>query len=182
MKQVNLTIKRLSLVLMMLFFLTSCQEMNFNTYFKKVNLSHQEWKGTEPLVFDIDIKEGDYPYFINVYFQHDDDYPYANFWFELSVYKPGEENAFVTQRFEVDFADRLGNWLGSGTKDIIQHRIPIAFKNGITFDNAGVYRFEMKQLMRTDPLPMISAGLLLEKGKQKHTGTQSNEIEETEPA
>lgn len=164
-----------SLVLILV--LGSCNQFEINSYFKKVAIPHQEWKGEEPLVFEIDIKDVIAPYYYFLYLQHDDHYPYANFWCEISVFKEGDEVPIKTQRVEADLADSRGTWLGNGTQDIVQHKIPFAFKDGLEFEHAGVYRFEIKQLMRTDPLPMIGAGLLMEKG-YKHSTSEDSVIED----
>lgn len=152
---------------LVILFLGSCENFEMNSYFKKVAIPHQAWNGNEPLVFEIDIKDVIAPYYYFLYLQHDDHYPYSNFWGEISVYKGNDSIPILTQRIVADLADSRGNWLGAGTQDIVQHKIPFAFKEKLEFDDAGLYRFELKQLMRTDPLPMISAGILMEKGYKK---------------
>lgn len=160
-------------------FFSSCQEMNLNTFFKKTHINKQLWKGEEPLTFDIKLEDISYPYYISMYFLHDDNYPYSNLWFELSVYEENDSIPFKSQRFEVNLADKMGEWYGSGTKDLVEHRIPIGFKKPLEFTFPGKYRFEVKHLMRTDPLPMVSAGILLEKGKRKiNIKEEEEELEE----
>lgn len=147
------------------FLLGSCQSFEMNRFYKKVNIPHHQWKGEEPVTFQVDIQDTTIHYSTLLYLQHDDLYPYANFWSELSIYYEQEEEPLITQRLEVNLYDSKGNVLGTGTKDIIQHTIAFGLDPKFKFDKTGLYTFSLKHMMRTDPLPMIAVGLLVEKAK-----------------
>lgn len=176
----KISLKKMRLLFMLvgfiaILFLGSCENFEMNSYFKKVAIPHQAWKGNEPLVFEINVEDVIAPYYYFLYLQHDDHYPYSNFWGEISVYRGNDSIPILTQRIEADLADNRGNWLGAGTQDIVQHKIPFSFKEPLEFGDAGIYRFELKQLMRIDPLPMISAGVLMEKGYKKNIDAEEVE-------
>lgn len=159
--------------------MSSCQSFELNRFYKKINLSHQEWKGEVPVEFQFEILDSNLNYSTLLYLQHDDLYPYANFWAEITVKFEEEEEVLLTQRLEVNLYDAKGNTLGTGTQDMIQHTIPFKLEAPFRFNREGMYTISIKQMMRTDPLPMIAVGLLVEKlGDYNPIEKEEDEVEE----
>lgn len=128
---------------------------------KNQNFPSQSWKSTDTLHFDFEVADTISNY--NFYFvlRHQEKYPFNNIWLEIDVKDP--DTTIVIKR-EFTLADNY-KWLGTTVDDITDHRMifnaqPIRLKKGL-------YSFNLKQIMRVDPLPhIISAGVRVQKAER----------------
>jgi gliding motility-associated lipoprotein GldH len=100
----------------------------------------------------------------NVYLnlRHTGDYEWQNLYLRVKVLSPSGDSSLSRVSFQLTASD--GQWLGSGLGDIIEYQVP--FKEGIQFKELGIYRFELEQHMRVNPLLGIhDVGLRIEKAK-----------------
>ncbi|MBS4043619.1 MAG: gliding motility lipoprotein GldH [Chitinophagaceae bacterium] len=136
--------------------LTSC--VTLDVYEKNHLFPTQTWNSTDSLNFSFDVIDTSSYY--NFYFvlRHQEKYPFKNIWIELIVNDP---DTTTTIKREFTLADN-NKWLGSTIDDITDHRLifnpqPIRLKKGN-------YNFNVRQIMRVDPLPYImSAGIRVQK-------------------
>ncbi|NDF97550.1 MAG: gliding motility lipoprotein GldH [Chitinophagia bacterium] len=134
-------------------------------YEKSVPLAAQRWENTYRPTFDFIIKDTTARYDVALVLRHRDRYHYNNIWLRISVTDPQGKN----YSFETDLL--LGTnekgWLGAGMDDIYEHRISLQkelLTAGVSFRQAGTYRFSIEQVMREDPLEeVMNVGLRIEK-------------------
>lgn len=99
------------------------------------------------------------PHDIYINLRHSGSYRFSNLFLFMDTYTPGGQQARDT--VELTLADDRGQWLGEGIGDVRDNRI--LFRKGFVFPAAGVYRFELAQAMRVDPLPgILDAGIRIE--------------------
>jgi len=143
--------------------LSGCTSLEL--YERTVPLPAQQWKSEYIPSFDFDIADTTARYDVALVLRHRDRYHYNNIWLQLSLTDPQGKS----YSFETDFL--LGTnetgWLGAGMDDIYEHRISLQKElvaQGISFRQAGTYRFRIKQLMREDPLKeVMNIGIRIEK-------------------
>ncbi|MCX6294907.1 MAG: gliding motility lipoprotein GldH [Bacteroidetes bacterium] len=120
------------------------------------------WAQTNPLKFDVDIKDPSTSanFYVNV--RNADGYPYGNiFLFIKTVFPNGK---LSNDTLECVLSDEKGKWLGKGMGDIYDNQIP--FKRNVRFPMAGSYHFEIAQGMRIESVPLImDVGLRIEKAE-----------------
>jgi gliding motility-associated lipoprotein GldH len=94
--------------------------------------------------------------------RHHNAYHYKNIWLQVNMKAPGD--SLVKQAMNLNLADDLNGWLGTGMDDIYDQRIPITPKP-IKL-HKGVYHFSVQHTMREDPLQnILSTGIRVEKVK-----------------
>jgi len=101
----------------------------------------------------------------NVYLnlRHTGDYEWQNLYLRVKVASPAGDSSVSRVSFALTTPD--GHWLGSGLGDLYEYQVP--FKEGIQFKELGIYRFELEQHMRVNPLHGIhDVGLRVEKIKE----------------
>jgi gliding motility-associated lipoprotein GldH len=121
-----------------------------------------EWAAKDKAEFDLTIEDTQSLNNIYLMIRHTDAYPYNNlFLFVTTKYPDGK---ILTDTMEVVLANKKGEWLGSGSGDIFDFKVPV--KKNIRFPLAGKYQFSFEQAMRVDPLPMVmDFGFEIEKSK-----------------
>lgn len=151
---------KIVVIVLLTFFLASC---NSNVVFSKYqSFSDRQWEAKNKAVFDLEITDTQTLNNIFLTVRHGEEYPYSNlFLFVTSEYPDGK---VLTDTMEVVLANDKGEWMGSGTGDLFDIKIPI--KKNVRFPLAGKYRFSFEQGMRVNPLPMIADfGFEIEKSK-----------------
>jgi gliding motility-associated lipoprotein GldH len=142
---------------------SSCTQQNL--YERSEAIPQHRWSSTFIPSFDCIIRDTTAPYNIALVLRHRDLYRYNNIWLQFTITAPDQ------QKHQFDTELQLGNneqgWLGSGMDDIYEHRISlqnVLVKNGVSFKKAGRYQFQVKQIMREDPLEYVmNVGLRIEK-------------------
>lgn len=136
---------------MVLLFMVLCACNKNVVYTKYHTFKDNEWKAAEKAEFDLEIKDTQSLNNISLMIRHADAYPYNNiFLFVTTAYPDGK---IRKDTMEVILANQKGEWLGSGTGDIFDFKVPI--KKNTRFPLAGKYHFTFEQGMRLDPLPLI---------------------------
>jgi gliding motility-associated lipoprotein GldH len=136
--------------LFLLFLVLSACNKNV-IYSKYHTFKDNEWKVTEKAEFDLEIKDTQSLNNISLMIRHADSYPFNNiFLFVTTSYPDGK---IRKDTMEVILANQKGEWMGSGTGDIFDYKVPI--KKNTRFPLAGKYHFSFEQGMRLDPLPLI---------------------------
>ena len=134
-------------------------------YERSVPLPQQQWKSDYIPVFDFTISDTSAFYNVALVFRHHDRYRYNNIWLRVSITDPQAK----TRSFDTDLllGTNESGWLGTGMDDIYEHRISLQkelLEKGVSFRQAGNYRFSIEQLMREDPLQeVMNIGIRVEK-------------------
>lgn len=123
---------------------------------------NRNWSYTEKILIPVKIDSTAIPY--NLYFnlRHTAKYKYSNIF--ILIHMTGPDGKKISERREFKLALPDGEWLGSGSGDLYSYQLP--FKENYKFPLKGLYRFELEQNMRDNPLDGISdAGIRVEKAK-----------------
>jgi gliding motility-associated lipoprotein GldH len=90
------------------------------------------------------------------------DYKYSNIF--IILHRGGNGKKMEATRYEFKLANPDGEWLGAGSGNLYSYRFALRTKH--KFATKGIYRFELEQNMRDNPLRQINdAGLRIEKAK-----------------
>ena len=142
---------------------SSCTQLNL--YERSERIPAHRWSSTFLPSFDCIIRDTTASYDIALVLRHRDLYRYNNIWLQFTITAPDQ------QQYQFDTELQLGTneqgWLGRGMDDIYEHRISlqnILVKKGVSFKQAGRYQFQVKQIMREDPLEYVmNVGIRIEK-------------------
>lgn len=142
---------------------SSCQQLNL--YERSEIIPQHRWSSSFIPSFDCIIRDTTAPYDIALVLRHRDLYRYNNIWLQFTIKAPDQK------QYQFDTELQLGTneqgWLGRGMDDIYEHRISlqhILVKKGVSFKQAGRYQFQIKQIMREDPLEYVmNVGIRIEK-------------------
>jgi gliding motility-associated lipoprotein GldH len=142
---------------------SSCTQLNL--YERSETIPQHRWNSNYTPSFDCIIRDTTAPYDIALVLRHRDLYRYNNIWLQVTITSPDQK------KYQFDTELQLGSneqgWLGSGMDDVFEHRISLQnalVKNGVSFKKAGRYQFQIKQIMREDPLEYVmNVGLRIEK-------------------
>jgi gliding motility-associated lipoprotein GldH len=128
-------------------------------YEKNINIPGFSWSSSFKPQFNFTIKDTSADYELFLVLRHNEKYNYNNIWINLYSQPPGD--SMHKAPFELTLATNEKGWLGSGTDDVYEHRIPLTPKQHL---KAGDYHFSVEQIMRDEPLQnVMSVGLRLEK-------------------
>jgi gliding motility-associated lipoprotein GldH len=100
----------------------------------------------------------------NMFFviRHHNAYHYKNIW--LQVISQAAGDSIQKQTININLADDMNGWLGSGMDDIYDHRVlmntqPLKLPKGS-------FKVSIQQIMREDPLQnILTTGVRVEKAK-----------------
>lgn len=136
---------------------------------KTVYKSHKEikdaqWYADEKPVFDVKIEDPGLKYNAYYLLRSAVQYPYYNLYLTRKITGP-DQKTVSHELVELKISDETtGKPYGEGLGDLFDQKIP--FLKDYTFPSAGVYRFEIGQSMRQNPLPFImSIGICIEKAE-----------------
>ncbi len=146
------------------FLLAACSK---NAVFEKnVDIKDFKWAYENRLLFETEIADTSSSYNININTRHLDLYTYQNIW--VMVHTTNPDGSLSHQRIEVVLADVTGKWYGEGLNGIWM--TSSRYKSNFKFKQPGLYRFELEQSMRINPLPAImSMGLRIEKNTSNNS-------------
>ncbi|WP_448701812.1 gliding motility lipoprotein GldH [Mucilaginibacter sp. AW1-3] len=108
--------------------------------------------------FTIDDAGAKYNLFLNL--RVTPNYRYSNIF--VLIHQTGPDKKTKTERVEFKLANPDGEWLGQGTGNLYSYQMP--FEARYTFPAKGIYRIELEQNMRDNPLHEVSdVGLRVER-------------------
>lgn len=119
-----------------------------------------KWDQNQPLSFSIEIGDTTQPYNVYINIRNAGTYRYSNLFLFVNTFAPG--GGVQRDTVELTLAADDGKWLGSGLGDLKSSST--LFQRDVRFPGSGVYRIELVQAMRINPLEGIhDAGLRVEK-------------------
>jgi gliding motility-associated lipoprotein GldH len=142
-----------------IFFLSSCRQIE--VFEKNTSFPKHEWKSQVAATGSFSISDTASYYNIYVVLRHTDAYKYNNIWLNIGLQAPGDSMYF--QKVNLELGSDANGWEGSGMNDIWEVRKLITGE-ARRFKKAGIYQFNLMNIMRDDPLQhVLSAGLRVEK-------------------
>ena len=124
--------------------LLSC---NRNSVFSDYRaLKGSKWPQDSILTFDMTVPDSTKIYNLFLDVRNEGRYPYSNLWLFVKIIPP--KGKVVNDTIELTLANPEGKWLGYGLGDLYDMKYP--YKQTTFFPNAGYYRFEVRQGMRTE--------------------------------
>lgn len=150
------------ILLFVIFFVFGCDPSREFEENKKID--GNEWDQNTPVVFQVPVTDTAQLYNVYINIRNAGFYRFSNLYLFINTGFPGGQ--LQRDTLECILAAPDGRWLGEGLGDIWDNRI--LFKKSVQFPQAGEYRFELIQAMRTNPLPgIMDAGIRIEKFKAK---------------
>ena len=151
-------IRSLLFSLIALVFFASCDRSR--VFEDNADIKDHMWDTSQVVAFDVPITDTASPHNFYVNVRNADAYPYQNLFLFIRTKFPDGRTSNDT--LEIMLADEKGRWLGDGLGDIWDNQI--LFKKNVRFPLSGTYRFEYRQAMRDNPLPLImDVGIRIEK-------------------
>lgn len=150
-----------SLLLLGILALSDCTDPNA-VLDHNTEIPNHNWAYINRVKYNVKIDDETASY--NLYFnlRVTGSYKYSNIFILLHQIAPGNKTA--TTRYEYKLANKDGEWLGSGSGNLYSYQVPL--RTRYKFPAKGVYRFEIEQNMRDNPLHEVSdVGLRVEKAK-----------------
>ena len=139
---------------------TSCKTTT--VYEQNTIYTDHQWSSKTINEYQFDIQDTNTMYKLFFVIRHHNAYHYKNIWIQVNTKAPG--HAIVKQGINLNLADNINGWLGTGMDDIYDQRIPISAKP-IKL-HKGLYYFSVQHTMREDPLQnILSTGIRVEKVK-----------------
>ena len=126
-------------------------------------LDDNNWNLNTTLAFSVPITDtvSYYNMYLNV--RNASSYRFSNLFMFVNSHFP--HGQLLRDTVECTLATPEGKWLGNGLGDIYDNQI--MFRPHFKFPQSGVYKFELIQAMRINPLPgIMDAGIRIEKDKK----------------
>ncbi len=123
---------------------------NDRVFEKNVYIADGSWAKTLKIPFEFEVSDttGVYDFHTNIRISAT--YPYSNIFLLVYAYNP--DGRLTKELVEFKLAEDNGKWLGHGLGDVYDYRmIDDKFKE-VELKKAGKYRFEFRQMMRTENL------------------------------
>lgn len=147
------------LPLFLILFLFACTEDNV-VFEENKQFTDAQWHYEDVALFEFEVSEPESKYRLLLYLRHTNDYPYSNI--HLNTRTTFPDSPAVEDVVELKLAEKTGEWMGSGSGHIIDRKIIL--RDDFSFSEKGLYRIDVSQHMREDPIDHIMAvGLRLEK-------------------
>ncbi len=142
--------------------LTSCSK---NKVFEKyTKIENYKWKRDKLITFDVDIKDPKTNYDVTLALRHTTYYAFANIKVDVSVTFPSGE--LRTKYYNIFVRNTDGSFLGQGAGDLWDLTYPVF--TDMTFPEAGIYKFEVQNVMPIMELPdIMDVGLIVRKSEKK---------------
>lgn len=148
----------LSLVLVLGTLFTACEPLG--VFEQQAFFPKAVWSAQNKPRFQFQVADTTARYHLFAVIRHNDAYRYNNIWVRFTTKAPGD--TLRQQLVSLKLADNKKGWLGTGMDDVYEQRVrlspqPLKLK-------AGVYVFNLEQMMRDEPLTgILQAGIRLEK-------------------
>lgn len=143
-----------------LFSIVACKSPS--TFEENISIEEGTWYYKDTLSFEANIEDTEalYNVFINV--RHSNEYPNANLWLKVVTTFPDGKTQVAP--LNVPMADPEGKWFGTGFGSILSNQIQIQRK--AIFDQKGIYKFQVLQDMRVNPMKeIIDVGIQIDKNE-----------------
>ena len=162
----NMYIKQIKLLIAILTFVLLNGCLQSNIFEKNIAIPSHKWKASFKPIYEFEINDTVSSYTMYLTMRHTDAYPYSNIWLNVKTTNPSESE-YQSVKIEIPLAQPDGKWLGRGMNEIWEHRMPMS-RDGkpMHFSKKGVYKIQLEQIMRADPLlEVMSIGIRLEKNQ-----------------
>ena len=145
-------------ILILVVVFTACDE---NRIFEQNSeIPDRSWDYDTVMPFEVTISDTNLHYNVYVNLRHTNQYANSNLWVLLHTTFPSGEK--LEKRVELPLASTEGKWYGNSAGSIINHQILI--QPNAVFPEAGIYKFEIEQNMRRNPLEeVLDVGIRVEK-------------------
>ena len=131
-----------AIILIFAIIFTSCG--NRVIYSSCIDISKDGWNKDSIYKFNVEVKDTETMYEIDLLLQNTSDFPRQNLW--LSVTKEHNGNILNSDTINIFLIDENGKWQGRGIGAYYDNNF--IYKQHIKFDKSGSYIFSIKQLMR----------------------------------
>ncbi|QEM13218.1 gliding motility lipoprotein GldH [Mucilaginibacter rubeus] len=148
-------------LLLITMFAGSCTDPN-SIIDTNTEIADHNWSYVNRVNFDVKINDEKAAYNQYLNLRVTGNYKYSNIF--VLVYQITPDKKTQTTRFEVKLANPDGEWLGKGSGNLYSYQVLL--RKNYHFPSKGVYRFQIEQNMRDNPLHEISdVGLRVEKAQ-----------------
>ena len=121
-----------------------------------------KWASKQVNEYQFQINDSTVPYQVYFVIRHHNAYHYKNIWIQLKTTTPND--SVSKQSVNLNLADDIKGWFGTGMDDLYDQRIPI--NSEPVYFKKGLYKFALSHTMREDPLDnILSTGIRVEKAK-----------------
>ncbi|MCL1943201.1 MAG: gliding motility lipoprotein GldH [Candidatus Azobacteroides sp.] len=149
-------------LLLLLTGLFSCNRRD-SVYFQYNHIPAEGWNKNNELKFRPDIRDSGKGYDMSIELRHNNDYPYQNIYFFVSLIHNDRE-VLKTDTLQYLLADEFGRWKGNGCNALYQQSL--VYKSKFSFPDTGKYQIVIRQAMRDDVLRGVEdVGLRIETAK-----------------
>ncbi len=148
------------LILLVTLFLGACQTIDL--YEQTTTYPEHQWSSKQVNQYQFNIADSNAMYNMFFVIRHHNAYHYKNIW--LQVISQAAGDSIQKQTININLADDMNGWLGSGMDDIYDHRVlmntqPLKLPKGS-------FKVSIQQIMREDPLQnILTTGVRVEKAK-----------------
>ena len=149
--------KHTLLILISVFFLSSCAEKDVFRHSKDIDNSI--WKYDDPMSASFEIID---TFVYDIYFlvNPGNYYPFENIYLRITDDFTGEA---ITDTVNIDLSDNYGVWKGKGSSI---RKFSALLRREFRFPDTGIYNIKIEQFTRTDSLKEIEqVGILLKRSK-----------------
>jgi gliding motility-associated lipoprotein GldH len=138
---------------------TGCTDPN-TIFDQNTAIPGNNWSYLNKLIYTVKIDNAGIPCNLCLNLRVTANYKYSNIFVLIHQHDPGKKDSVT--RYEFKLANPDGEWLGNGSGNVYSYQVP--FRTNYKFPVKGVYRFEIEENMRDNPLrEVIDAGLRVEK-------------------
>lgn len=124
------------------------------------NFPQFRWEKAREIRFEPTIEDNSVPYDIGLNFRHVNGFQFRDMRVEVVRTSPSGET--VAKEFSFAVLDSEDEYLSSCALDICD--LQTSFEEGIRFEEAGKYTYNIRHLMPADPLPnVMEVGLVIRK-------------------
>ncbi len=133
-------------------------------YEAAIEVPESGWTYQDSLTAQFTIEDSLTIYNLHLLLQHDERFPYQNFYVQVHTEFPDGQR--LEELVSLELANKVGMWLGECSGSMCELDIPI--QQGAYFNQIGDYQITIAQYSRRNPLPGIRAvGFALEETDQR---------------
>lgn len=119
---------------------------------KNLSIKDERWSKDEALVYEVNIKDTLTPNSVYLTIRNSTDYGFSNLFLFIKTSFP--DHSVARDTLECILANPDGKWIGKGLSRLKESQVLL--KKNVRFHKKGLYRFEIIQGMRTEPLEGIA--------------------------
>ena len=129
-------------------------------YEDNIEIDKGVWDQNKKMVFSIPVDDTLSWHNIYINVRNSGSYPFSNLFLFVNTQSP--RGPIESDTVECKLADETGKWLGDGIGDLYDNQI--LFKQKVRFPVKGIYKIQLEQAMRINPLPaVVDIGVRVEK-------------------